>query len=75
MKRAKSNGKSLLFILDSGADEDSETRNSCLNNRQEMLHGNERYSNKKVNGKARTCNTLGRTQVLNWLSYFSKLEK
>ena len=49
---------------------DMEILDSCLNNRQEMLHENERYLNKKVIGKARTCNLLGRTQMLNWLSYF-----
>ena len=46
-----------------------ETLNSCFNNRQEMLHGNQKYLNKKVIGKAKTCNPLDRTQVLNWLRY------
>ena len=40
---------------------DLETQNSCSNNRQ---FGNQRYLIKKVNGEARTCNSLDRTQEL-----------
>ena len=54
------------------ANKDLETQNSCLNNRQEMLYGNQRYLIKKVNGETRTCNSLDRTQELSWLSYLGR---
>ena len=54
------------------ADEDLETINSFLNNRQEILYGNQRYLIKKVIGEAKTCNFLDKTQILSWLSYLGR---